>query len=203
MQTGAPGYHAPGVDETPCTGDHPQRRALLQEQVMRAPAWIVMVAGLSSGLPGEARAAAPVKATMADVAFIAGHWKGTAGTGLSEEIWTAPAGDNMAGLWRLVDDGQVKLFEFLNIVQEADGPVFRLRHFDRHGVGWEEKDKPLVLKLTSWKPREATFEGRDIGDTGTLRLVYRRTSDDAMTVTLEKPNRPPQDFTFHLAAAMK
>lgn len=170
---------------------------------MRARAWIAAGAWLTSALAADAQPAPPVAATMADVAFIAGHWKGEAGGSLSEEIWAAPAGDNMVGMWRLVGGGQVKLFEFLNIVQEKDGPVFRLRHFDRHGVGWEEKDKPLVLKLASWKAREATFEGRDSGGTGTLRLVYRRTSDDAMAVTLEKANQAPQVFTFRLAGAME
>jgi hypothetical protein len=169
---------------------------------MRARALMLSLAALSATAPAIAETAAP-RATIADVAFIAGHWKGEAGGSLSEEIWAPPAGDNMVGMWRLVGDGKVKLFEFLTIVQEADGPAFRLRHFDRRGIGWEDKDKPLLLKLVSWKPREATFEGRDSADTGTVRLVYRRTSDEAMSVTLEKSNQPPQEFPFRLAAPMK
>ena len=168
---------------------------------MRAQAWIVTLAVLSAG--GSAAAAAPAPPTLADVAFIAGHWKGDMGGSVSEEIWAPPAGDNMMGMWRLVGDGKVKLFEFLNIVQEADGPVFRLRHFDRRGVGWEDKDKPIVLKLVVSKPREAAFEGPESSGAGTVRLTYRRPSDDALSVTLEKTNKPPQEFTFRLAAPLR
>ena len=170
---------------------------------MRAQAWIVtltLVSLAAGGGAARAETAAP-RASLADVAFIAGHWKGDLGGSLSEEIWSAPSGDNMMGMWRLVGGGQVKLFEFLNIVQEAEGPVFRLRHFDRQGVGREEKDKPLVLKLVSSKPREAAFEGGE--GAGTVRLTYRRTSDEALSVTLEKTGQPPQEFTFRLAAPLK
>lgn len=167
---------------------------------MRAHAWTLSLAGLCLA---SAAAAAPARATMADVAFIAGHWKGEMGGMASEEIWAPPSGDNMVGMWRLVGaDGQVKLFEFLTIVEDAEGPVFRLRHFDRAGVGWEEKDKPVVLKVVSFGARAATFEGRNSEDTGTVRLAYRRTGD-ALSVTLEKTGSAPQEFRFRLAAAMK
>lgn len=169
---------------------------------MRAEAWIVTLLLLAAGAPARAQKAAP-GATLADVAFIAGHWKGEMGSSLSEEIWASPSGDNMMGMWRLVAGGQVKLFEFLNIVQEAEGPVFRLRHFDRQGVGREEKDKPVVLKLVSLKPREAAFEGPEYSGAGTVRLTYRRPSDQALSVTLEKSGQPPQEFTFRLAAPLK
>jgi hypothetical protein len=168
---------------------------------MRAQAWIVTLLSLSAGaaLPADT---AP-RPSLADVAFIAGHWKGDLGGSLSEEIWSAPSGDNMMGMWRLVGGGQVKLFEFLSIVQEAEGPVFRLRHFDRQGVGREEKDRPVVLKLVVSKPREAAFEGPEGGGAGTVRLTYRRTSDEALSVTLEKTGQPPQEFNFRLAAPSK
>lgn len=176
---------------------------------MRAQAWIwclalTAVVGRSSAQPApSAPEPPPAKATLADVAFIAGHWTGDMGGSLSEEVWSAPSGDNMMGMWRLVAGGQVKLFEFLNIVMEDDGPVFRLRHFDRKGVGWEDKDKPVVLKLVSWKPREAVFKGRDSANTGDVQLHYRRTAQDRLSVTLEKTGAAPQEFTFRLASSIR
>ena len=169
---------------------------------MRAQAWIVTLAVLSAGAPAPG-GAEPAPPTLADVAFIAGHWKGDMGGMVSEEIWVPPSGDNMMGMWRLVGGEKVKLFEFLNIVQEAEGPVFRLRHFDRRGVGWEEKDKPIALKLVVSKPREAAFEGPESSGAGTVRLTYRRPSDDALSVTLEKTNHPPQEFNFRLATPLQ
>jgi hypothetical protein len=169
---------------------------------MRAHAWIVTLLGLAGSAVALADTPA-ARPTLADVAYIAGHWKGDLGGALSEEIWVPPAGDSMMGMWRMVGGGQVKILEFLSIVQETDGPTFRLRHFDRQGVGREERDKPIVLKLVSSKPREAAFEGPESGGAGTVRLTYRRTADEALSVTLEKTGQPPQEFTFRLATPLR
>ena len=77
-----------------------------------------------------------------DVAFMAGRWLDEEEGTLSEEIWSAPGGDSMVGMWRLSVGRKVKVFEFLTMVEEEGKVAFRLRHFDRRGVAWEEKDKP-------------------------------------------------------------
>lgn len=41
-------------------------------------------------------------ATLADMKWLVGHWKGTGLGGVSEEIWTEPAGGVMMGMYRLV-----------------------------------------------------------------------------------------------------
>lgn len=52
------------------------------------------------------------------------------------------------------------------------GPVLRLRHFDRELIGWEkEKERALTLPLVRYKEGEAGFEGLEAGGT-TVRLVY-------------------------------
>src|SRR5687767_4764549 len=73
------------------------------------------------------------RSALPELAWMAGEWVDEQGANLTEEIWAAPAGDSMMGMWRLVSGGRVKLFEFLTLVQEEQGPVFRLRHFDRKG----------------------------------------------------------------------
>ena len=77
-------------------------------------------------------------------------------------------------------------------------PPFRLRHFDRRSVGWEDKDEPLVLRLVASKEKEAVFEGS--GTAGFLRLTYRRTADDALVSVLERgtseKDAKRQEFRF-------
>ncbi len=141
---------------------------------------------------------APPRPILADLAWIAGDWVGDEGGDLSEEVWAPPAGDCMMGMWRWVSGGKVKLFEFLSIVMEDDGPVFRLRHFDRQGVGWEDKDKPLAMKVLRFEAGLVAFEGA--GSKGPVRLTYRRVDADALSVTLEKGG-PPQEFRFRRKAA--
>ena len=141
------------------------------------------------------------RASIAQVAWIAGDWQGEAGPGaFSQEVWAAPAGDCMMGMWRLVIDGKVKLFETLSITQEEGGPVLRLRHFGRDGVGWEERDKPLTLKVDQIGEGVVAFAGP--GRSGPLRIVYRRTGDDTMTVAVEKDGGSEQ-FTFRRMGAWR
>jgi hypothetical protein len=122
--------------------------------------------------------------TISDLAWLAGHWVDDSGGNLSEETWGPPSGDCMVGMWRLVVGGKAKLYEMFTITAEPEGLVMRLRHFDRSGVGWEEKDRPLVLKLVRSKEKEAVFQGP--GTKGLLRLTYRRVDAETLSGVLER-----------------
>jgi hypothetical protein len=141
---------------------------------------------------------APVRASLEDLAWLAGHWRDENATDLSEEVWTAPAGDTMLGMWRWVSKGQARVIELLMVRQEGEGVVMRFRHFDGALVAWEEKNAPFVLALVRRGPGEAVFEGKsDKG--GPLRLSYVREAD-ALRATLEKDDQKPQTFRFRRTA---
>ena len=145
--------------------------------------------------------AQPAKgATLGDLAWMAGQWVGTINGARSEEVWTAPAGDSMLGMWRLVSaEGQARVLELLAITTEPQGPVLRLRHFSRTLVAREEKDQAVSVPLRTWGPREAVFEGQ--GRDGLLRLTYRSPDADTLTVLLE--HGPQRDsFTFARKAVL-
>ena len=154
-------------------------------------AWMAAALVLASGVAGAQPAAKP-KASLADVAWIAGHWIDDAEGDLSEEVWTAPAGDSMIGMWRYAAKGRLAVQELLNIADHGDGPVLRLRHFDPKMVAREEKDTPLALRLVSWAKDEAVFEGPGV-PTGRVKLTYRRPEPDVLAVTLDKGGKP-QEF---------
>jgi hypothetical protein len=88
------------------------------------------------------------KANIDQVAWIAGHWKGEAFGGITEEVWTAPLGDSMMGSFKLVVNNAVQFYEICQMVQEGETIMFRLKHFGNKLKGWEEKDEtedfPLV-----------------------------------------------------------
>lgn len=159
----------------------------------------LVLAPVLSGAGPPVPAATPrpgISSTLGDVSFMAGRWvdeeKGT----LSEEVWSAPGGDSMMGMWRLSAGGKAKVFEFLTMVEEEGRVTFRLRHFDRRGVAWEEKDKPLVLPLVDKGAGLAVFEGD--GKNGILRLTYRR-EGEALVGRLEKAGEAPVDYRFRRA----
>jgi len=150
---------------------------------------------LAEGLPVRAGVAPPpIPATLADVAFMAGHWVGGDPGDLSEEVWSAPEGDSMVGMWRYVAKGRARIFEVLTLTTEGPNVVLRIRHFDPKLVAREEKDKAVELPLVAKGPREAVFEGPEYDAKGTVRLTYRQ-DGDSLTAVLEKAGGK-QEFRF-------
>jgi hypothetical protein len=146
----------------------------------------------------QAGSAAPQAAPsprLADLAWLEGHWRDESGGNLSEEIWTAPAGDSLMGMWRWAEDGKARVFELLAIKAEEGKLVLRFRHFDPKLAAREEKDRPLVWSLIRSGPREAVFEGPEASGQSTARLTYRRPDEETLVVVLEKAGKA-QEFRY-------
>lgn len=75
-------------------------------------------------------ATASPPATLADMAWLAGHWTGEALGGQSEEIWSEPAAGSMMGMYRLIRDWKPVFYELLTIVEEHGSLKLRLKHFN-------------------------------------------------------------------------
>ena len=60
-------------------------------------------------------------ASIEDVAWIAGHWRGEAFGGITEEIWSPPMGKSIMGMFRLIKEGKVDFYEMEIIVEENGG----------------------------------------------------------------------------------
>jgi hypothetical protein len=133
------------------------------------------------------------KATLADVAFIAGTGTGSMGGGVIEEQWSAPAGDSMMGMFRYTKDGRAVFYEFLLIEQTATGPVLRLKHFNPGLIGWEEKAEVFSYPLVELQPRRAAFERPD----KQTRLIFDGTNGKQLIVTLDQvKNGKRESSTF-------
>ena len=157
---------------------------------------VVLAAAALAAAAAPSRAEAPkAQTTLAELAWLEGRWVGGEGSDLSEETWVAPAGDSMLGMWRYVASGKTRIFEILTITAEESGLVLRIRHFDPRLVAREDKERAVELPLVSSGPREAAFEGPEYSGKGTVRLSYRRPSDDTLVCVLEKEAKK-QEFTF-------
>jgi hypothetical protein len=63
--------------------------------------------------------------TLADLAWLAGHWSSDTGSAATEEVWLAPAGGLMLAMNREVDKKKGRTsFEYLRIEERKDGPVY-------------------------------------------------------------------------------
>tara|TARA_R110002167_G_scaffold163242_8_gene359987 strand:- start:5662 stop:6153 length:492 start_codon:yes stop_codon:yes gene_type:complete len=105
----------------------------------------------------EAGGSSP-EATLADISWISGHWRGEAFGGITEEIWSPPLGDSMMFSFKLVVDGKVSFYE-LGHIQEIDGTLLlQLKHFDGDLKAWEEKTETEDFKLVKYDNTHVYFD---------------------------------------------
>jgi hypothetical protein len=98
-------------------------------------------------------------AKIADMAWLAGTWRGTGLGGESEEVWSEPREGVMMGMYRMLKDGKPIFYEFLTL-SESDGTLMmRLKHFHANFVGWEEKDKTVDFPFIKKDGKRMFFDG--------------------------------------------
>jgi hypothetical protein len=118
--------------------------------------------------------AEPGKATLADVAWLAGWWRGHGLGGDVEEVWTKPAAGSMIGMFRVIRDNKLWFSELMSLSEENGSLVLRVKHFHPDLKGWEEKDKSLDFKLVRIDDRGAWFDGLSLlkdGNNGMRAVV--------------------------------
>lgn len=112
---------------------------------------------------------------IAALAWMAGDWQTAPGGRQVDEHWTAPAGGSMLGMSRTVADGTTKEFEYLRIVERADG-VFYVAHPGARSPGTE-------FKLTRSSDGEAVFENPQ--HDFPKRITYKRSSEGTLLAIVD------------------
>ena len=113
-------------------------------------------------------------ATLAEIAWLQGHWVGEGLGGVSEEVWSPPRGGVMMGMYRLLRDGKPVFYEFLMLVEENGTLAMKLKHFNPDFSGWEEKAGFVTFKLVAVEPRAVHFNG----------LSFYREGDEELRIYL-------------------
>lgn len=134
---------------------------------MRRTAWVAGASGVAVAIALAAGSQeAPGKVALDELAWLAGHWQGSADGVVTEELWLAPAGGLMLGLHREVAPGRPAAFEYLRIEVRGLGPVYVASP-----GGGAATEFPMVAS----GPMEAVFEnpGHDFPQ----RIIYRREGD--------------------------
>ena len=134
---------------------------------------------------------APAKAALGDVAWLAGAWVGTRGTGGTtsiEERWSPPLGGAMLAVSRTVSRAKDKMvaFEFLRIVERDGGLVYIAQPGGR---------PPTEFVLTELTKTRAVFENPR--HDSPQRIVYEISAEGGLSATIGffKGGRP-QRFEF-------
>ena len=132
---------------------------------------------------------APATASIDDLAWIAGAWVGTRGTGGAtsiEERWSPPLGGAMLGVSRTVSRGALRAFEFLRIVQRGDGLVYVAQPGGR---------EPTEFVLTELSATRAVFENPR--HDSPQRITYELSAEGALSASIGFiSGGRPQRFDF-------
>lgn len=105
-------------------------------------------------------------ASIQQVSWIAGQWKGKAFGAYVEENWSEPQGKSMMASFRMVSDGQVKFYE-LEIIREVNGSlILELKHFSNELKGWETKDETVAFPLVEITENAVYFDGMTFKNIG-------------------------------------
>lgn len=127
-------------------------------------------------------ASAKNPATLDDVAFLAGCWEGKAGDGaLIRETYTSPRAGAMLGNSQLVGDGKTQFFEFIQLLQTADGVVYR---------PLPNAKSAATFALVKASEHSVTFE--NAANDFPQRIVYSYDGADTLTARIEMLNGEKQ-----------
>jgi hypothetical protein len=123
----------------------------------------------------EGETSAP--ASLKDLAFLDGFWKGPGLGGDCDELWLPATDSSKAGIFRLVTGGKIAFSEYMVIEQQGETLRLRLKHFGRDLSPWEEKDQWTTFRFIKLDGVTAYFHGLTYhrnGDELIIRLQLRR-----------------------------
>jgi hypothetical protein len=143
----------------------------------------------ASHAPAASAPSHKAKATLTQVAWIAGTWTGTSASGETtfEERWTPAAGGSMLAISRTLRDGALSAFEFLCIVERDGGLVYQAMPNGRSPA--------TDFTLTTIDPDNAVFENP--GHDFPKKIRYTKRPDGSLeAVASGDASSKPQTFIF-------
>ena len=145
----------------------------------------VMVMGMAAAqAPTPASDPAAVKATVDQLSWVAGPWRGTLNDRTIEQHWMTPLGGSLVGMYRSIRDNRVTLYEILAMEQQGDEVFLRIKHFAPGAglVSQEAKDQSADHVLVKLEDRTAVFQGRAGGN----RVTFNSPDQDTLNITVER-----------------
>ena len=139
-----------------------------------------------------------MNASINELGWLAGQWRGQDGDDIIEEHWSTPAAGSMMCMFRWIRNDSVRFYELVTIETDADGQLrLRIKHFNPGLGGWEEKDESVTFTLESLEGQSAAFV-RATAD-GPVWMIYRRDDPDTLLAWFERTrgvHGPDDEFRY-------
>ena len=127
-------------------------------------------------------------ATLQDVKWLSGNWKGTSPFGICQENWDEPSGKTMMFCFKLISDNKVSFYEFGQIIEKDKTIEMQIRHFSSDLKPWEES-MPEIFNFIKTEDNKLYFDGityEKIGDKTMNVYVYLEESKEEIKFTFTK-----------------
>lgn len=111
-------------------------------------------------------------ATLQDVKWLAGNWKGTSPFGVCQENWDEPSGKTMMFCFKMISDNKVSFYELGHIIEKDKTLLLQIKHFGGDLKGWEKAEVSEDFKFIKIEKNRVYFDG----------LTYENVSETAMNV---------------------
>ena len=129
------------------------------------------------------------KASLKDVSWISGYWRGEAFGGITEEVWTDPLGNSMMFSFKLVVDGKITFYELGGITEINNTLLMQLKHFNSDFKGWEEKNETVDFPLVKIEKNKVYFD----------QLTFEKISEEEINVyvVIENEDGSSEEVKFN------
>ncbi len=112
--------------------------------------------------------------------WLPGYWEGGGEKDKTEEIWSKAMGGSIMGSFKFYKGGEISFYEILTISEENGSIILRIKHFDKHLNGWEEKNEKVEMPLVKSEKDKVYFDG----------LTFERISKKRIVIHVLMENAP-------------
>ena len=127
-------------------------------------------------------------ASLQDVKWLAGNWKGTSPFGVCQENWDEPSGKTMMFCFKMISDNKVSCYEFGQIIEKDKTIQLQIRHFSGDLKPWEN-EKPENFNFIKIEDNKLYFDGityEKVGDKILNIYVYFEESKEEIKFSFTK-----------------
>ena len=112
------------------------------------------------------------KATLEDVKWLSGNWKGSSEMGYFEENWSVASAKSMLFSFKMWKENEVFFYEIGHLIEKDKSLVLELKHFDKELKGWEKQDEKESFRLVKIDGNKFYFD----------KITYEKIDDNHMIV---------------------
>lgn len=112
------------------------------------------------------------KATLEDVKWLSGNWKGSSEMGNFEENWSVASAKSMLFSFKMWNNNEVLFYEVGHLIEKDKSLVLELKHFNKELKGWEKQDEKESFRLVKIDGTKFYFD----------KVTYEKIDDNHMIV---------------------